>query len=31
MNRLRPDKIDVYKDHVARVFDTPGVQADRTA
>ena len=27
MNRLRPDKIDVYKDHVARVFDTPDVEA----
>ena len=27
MNRLPPDKVGVYKEHIARVFETPGVQA----
>jgi len=27
MNRLPPDRIHVYHDHAARVFDTPGVMA----
>jgi hypothetical protein len=27
MNRLTPDKIHLYKDYVARIFETQGVQA----
>jgi hypothetical protein len=27
MNRLAPNKVHLYKDYVARVFETPGVQA----
>ena len=27
MNRLPPDKVGLYKDYTARVFETPGVQA----
>jgi hypothetical protein len=27
MNRLPPDKLRAYSDHVSRVFETPGVQA----
>jgi hypothetical protein len=27
MNKLPPDKVHLYKDYAARVFDTPGVQA----
>ncbi len=27
MNRLPPEKVPAYKDHIARVFETPGVQA----
>ena len=27
MNRLPPDKVHLYHDHVSRIFDTPGVQA----
>lgn len=26
MNRLPPDRVHLYNDHAARVFDTPGVQ-----
>ncbi|MGA8099312.1 MAG: hypothetical protein WB810_11720 [Candidatus Cybelea sp.] len=27
MNKLPPDRVHLYNDHVARVFETPGVQA----
>jgi hypothetical protein len=27
MNRLPPDRVHIYNDHVARVLDVPGVQA----
>jgi hypothetical protein len=27
MNRLPPDKVSAYKAHIARVFETPAVQA----